>query len=297
MRAVRAAVTIASMGRTPARYDGIADWCAEFTKDWDAELNALLPADIGGQRVLDLACGNGTASHLLARRGALVTGLDLSARMLDRARQIQAGEPVEIRYIHGDAAGTRWRDGTPYDGVLCHMALMAIEDLDGALSTAAAVLAPGGWFSFSVFHPCYPGGPEGSWSGLPSWPPEHGYAREGWWTTRGEGVRGRAGSHHRMLSTYLNAAIGAGLEFERFAGRGSSVPVTLTAAAGNRGGPGQGRGDNRAERPARRCHRRSSRSQGRCLRTNRGQVVIAERDRNAGPPSSRSPSLRGRLMY
>jgi hypothetical protein len=33
MRAVRAAVTIASMGRTPARYDAIADWCAEFTKD------------------------------------------------------------------------------------------------------------------------------------------------------------------------------------------------------------------------------------------------------------------------
>jgi SAM-dependent methyltransferase len=228
-RCRRAAVTIASMGHTPARYDAIADWYAEFTRDWGAELNALLPADIGRQRVLDLACGNGTASRFLARRGALVTGLDLSARMLDRARQIEAGEPLGICYIHGDAAGTRWWDGTPYDGVLCHMALMDIDDLDGTLSTVAAVLAPGGWFSFSVFHPCYPGGPEGSWSGLPSWPPEHGYAREGWWTTQGEGVRGRAGSHHRMLSTYLNAVIGAGLEFERFAERGSSVPVILIA--------------------------------------------------------------------
>jgi len=55
-----------------------------------------------------------------------------------------------------------------YDGVLCNMALMDIDDLEGTLSTVAAVLAPGGWFSFSVFHPCYPGGPEGSWSGLPS---------------------------------------------------------------------------------------------------------------------------------
>jgi SAM-dependent methyltransferase len=229
MRAARAAVTIACMGHTPARYDAIADWYAEFTKDWGAELNALLPADIGGHRVLDLACGNGTASRFLARRGALVTGLDLSARMLDRARQAEAGEPLGIRYVHGDAAGTRWWDGTPYDGVLCHMALMDIEDLDGTLSAVAAVLAPGGWFSFSVFHPCYPGGPEGSWSGLPSWPPGHGYTKEGWWTTHGEGVRGRAGAHHRMLSTYLNAVIDAGLEFERFAERGSSVPVTLIA--------------------------------------------------------------------
>jgi SAM-dependent methyltransferase len=89
-----AAVTMATVGHTPARYDAIADWYAEFTKDWGAELNTLLPADIGRQRVLDLACGNGTASRFLARRGALVTGLDLSARMLDRARQTEAGEPL-----------------------------------------------------------------------------------------------------------------------------------------------------------------------------------------------------------
>ncbi len=46
---------IASMGHTPARYEAIADWYAEFTKDWGTELNVLLPEDIGGQRVLDLA--------------------------------------------------------------------------------------------------------------------------------------------------------------------------------------------------------------------------------------------------
>ena len=74
-----------------------------------------------------------------------------------------------------------------YDGVLCNMALMDIDDLEGTLSTVAAVLAPGGWFSFSVCHPRYPGGPEGSWSGLPSWPRsaatpggalEHGWQRD-----------------------------------------------------------------------------------------------------------------------
>lgn len=215
------------MGSPPVRYDAIADWYAEFSKDWYTEPMALLPADIRGHRVLDLACGYGTASRHLARRGARVTGLDLSDRMLDRARQAEASEPLGIGYVHGDAAGTGWWDGLPYDGVLCHMALMDIDDLDGAVNTAATVLAPGGWFSFSVVHPCYPGGPEGSVSGLPSWPLEHGYAAEGWWMREGEGVRGRAGANHRMLSTYLNAVLGAGLRIEHVAERGRSVPVTL----------------------------------------------------------------------
>jgi SAM-dependent methyltransferase len=217
------------MSSEPARYDAIADWYVAFTREWDSEPLALLPGDLRGVRVLDLACGYGTASRYLAQLGARVTGLDISAGLLSRARQIEDSKPLGIRYIHGDATSTHWWDGVAYDGVLCNMALMDIDDLDGALSTVAMVLGPGGWFSFSVFHPCYPGGPEGSWSGLPSWPPERGYAWEGWWSTAGDGVRGRAGGNHRMLSTYLNAILRAGLTLEEVAERGSSVPVTFIA--------------------------------------------------------------------
>jgi len=142
---------------------------------------------------------------------------------LSRARQLEAGRPLGIRYVRGDAASTDWWDGVAYDGVLCNMALMDIDDLQGTLSTVAAVLAPGGWFSFSVFHPCYPGGLEGSWSGLPSWPPEHGYAWEGRWSTDGKGIRDRAGVNHRMLSTYLNAVLRAGLVLEELAKRETSA--------------------------------------------------------------------------
>lgn len=218
------------MRSEPARYDAIADWYVEFTKDWNSEPHALLPDDLQGLRVLDLACGYGTASRYLAQRGARVTGLDISACLLSWARRLEASQPLGIRYIQGDAAAsTDWWDGVPYDGVLCNMALMDIDDLQGALSAIAAVLTPGGWFSFSVFHPCYPGGPEESWSGLPSWPPEGGYACEGRWSTGGEGVHGRAGVNHRMLSTYLNAVLRSGLALEELAERGSSVPVTLIA--------------------------------------------------------------------
>ena len=217
------------MSSVPARYDAIADWYLEFTKDWDSEPHALLPDDLGGLRVLDLACGYGTTSRYLASRGAQVTGVDLSAGLLSRARQLEAEQPLGIRYIRADATSTDWWDGVAFDGVLCNMALMDIDDLEGAVSTVAAVLAPSGWFTFSVVHPCYPGGPEGSLSGLPSWPPDGGYACEGLWSTGGEGIRGRAGVNHRMLSTYLNTVLRAGLVLEELAERGSSVPVTLIA--------------------------------------------------------------------
>ena len=189
------------MSSEPARFDAIADWYVEFTEDRNSEPLVLLPDDVQGQRILDLACGHGMASRYVAQRGAQVTGLDLSAGLLARARRMEADQPLGIRYLRGDATLTDWWDGVAYDGVLCNMALMDIDDLTGALSTVATVLASGGWFTFSVFHPCYPGGPEGSWSGLPSWPPDGGYACEGWWSTPGGGVRGRVGGNHRMLST------------------------------------------------------------------------------------------------
>lgn len=212
-------------GGPRARYDPFAGWYTEFTRDW--EVAALLPEDLDGRRVLDLACGDGRVTRLLAERGARVTGVDLSAALLAEARAREAATPRGIRYLLGDATSTAWWDGRPYDGVLCHMALMDIDDLQGALATVAAVLVPGGWFSVSVFHPCYPGGPEGSWSGLPSWPPDGGYAREGWWRTSGDGIRGRVGANHRRLSTYLNALIRAGFSLEQVEERGNSVPVLL----------------------------------------------------------------------
>jgi SAM-dependent methyltransferase len=212
-----------------ARYDAIADWYLDFTREWGWEPLGLLPDDMTGQRILDFACGYGSVSRYLVNRGALVTGVDLSAELLARANDIESREPLGITYVHGDVTTTEWWDGQPFDGVLSHMALMDIDDLDGALTTAAAVIQPGGWFSFSVFHPCYPGGPEGSASGLPSWPPERGYSSEGWWMTNGDGVRGRVGANHRMLSTYLNSALRVGFEFEGFREPPAAVPLYLLA--------------------------------------------------------------------
>lgn len=214
-----------------ARYDKIADWYAETTRGWYTTPELLLPDVLTDQRVLDLACGQGHLSRWLACRGAKVVGVDLSVAMLEIARNSPDPTAREIEFRDGDATGLDWWDGTTFDGVACHMALMDIDDLEGALRTSFRVLRPRGWFTFSVFHPCYPGGPEGSASGLSSWPPDGGYRQEGWWTTGGVGVRGQVGAVHRMLSTYLNAVIHAGFVLEEVAEHGANVPTFLLVRA------------------------------------------------------------------
>jgi SAM-dependent methyltransferase len=222
-------VPFARVSPSSPRYDEIADWYVEYTRDWGTEPIALLPEELANQRVLDLACGYGRASRYLAAHGATVTGLDASPKLLARAEEFEAGEGLGIRYVVGDATGTAWWDGQPFDGVLCNLALMDIDDLDAALATIATVLEPGGWFTFSLFHPCYPGGWDGSPTGLPSWSPEAGYSSEGWWTTNGVGVRGHVGATHRMLSTYLNAVLRAGFDFDDFMEPAMPLPVYFAA--------------------------------------------------------------------
>jgi len=115
-----------------------------------------------------------------------------------------------IAYLHADASSPQIRGEAEFDGVVCHFGLSDIDDLDGALGTVAQVLRPGGWFAFSILHPCFPGwGPEIS----ASWAPRRGYHEEGWWssTAAHSRLRRQVGANHRMLSTYLNALTHHGL--------------------------------------------------------------------------------------
>ena len=148
--------------------------------------------------MLDLACGQGRVARELARRGATVVGIDISAALLERARVAEARRPVGIAYVLADAARHDMLAGEMFDGVVCNFGPADIDDLDGALATVAP---EGGWFVFSILHPRFPG-----WDAdAPSaWPPDRGYYVEGWWLAANTGYRGTVGANHRMLSTYLN---------------------------------------------------------------------------------------------
>jgi SAM-dependent methyltransferase len=213
------------MPQALARYDEFSEWYEQWIGDAPPLIAAqagLLPV-VTGERVLDIACGQGRMSRYLAGLGADVVGVDISAAMLGKARAVG---PQNIAYVRGDVTRPAWWDGRPFDGCTCELALMDIDDLAGTLSTVTTVLRPGGWFVASIVHPCLPG----SERGLSSWPPGEGYEREGFWTSPDhspEGVRIRVGATHRKLSTFLDALLDAGLEAERFVEPPAPVPTYL----------------------------------------------------------------------
>ena len=162
---------------------------------------------VDGQRVLDLGCGQGRiARHLVARGATEVVGVELSKEML-----AHAGHSPTVTYHHADATTTSWWDGSTFDGVVSSMALMDIDDLAGAVRTAATVLRPGGWFAWSINHPAFPGIEHVR----SNWPTGGSYFDEGLWFTDGTGVRGTVGANHRTLTTYFTAMLEAGFALER----------------------------------------------------------------------------------
>lgn len=201
-----------------ARYDQIADFYERRSGKTvsDPATAALLDlaGDVGGLRLLEVACGQGRVARELARRGATLTGLDISAALLAKAQAYEAAQPLGIRYRHADVTTGGVLPGQVFDGVVCNYGLSDIDDLDGLLANVTRLLRPGGWFVFSLLHPCFPGWDSDAPS---SWPPGQGYYQEGWWLASNTGYRGQVGASHRMISTYLNSLTGHGLVLDRAA--------------------------------------------------------------------------------
>jgi ubiquinone/menaquinone biosynthesis C-methylase UbiE len=199
-----------------SRYDEVAAFYNEFVGD-DLDDSAalalldLLP-DLNGRHILDLACGHGRLSRELARRGARVVGVDISAVLLEQARVRESDEPLGITYFRADATSPRLLDDERFDLVTCHFGLADIDDLRGAVANVARLLVPGGLLVFSIVHPCFPGWGDDAPS---SWPPGESYFTEKWWLAANSGIRGKVGSTHRMLSTYLNVLREHGLAVDR----------------------------------------------------------------------------------
>jgi SAM-dependent methyltransferase len=110
----------------------------------------------GGQRlpVLDLGCGAGHLARCFLDAGYRVTGLDLSAAMLEHARANNAGAVAEgrARFVQGDAADFQFDERfglivSTFD-TLNH--LPSLEALRGCFRCARAALAPGGAFIFDL---------------------------------------------------------------------------------------------------------------------------------------------------
>jgi 2-polyprenyl-3-methyl-5-hydroxy-6-metoxy-1,4-benzoquinol methylase len=189
-----------------ARYDAVAEFYADGFSSADDEVALTLLGLLGplaGLQVLDVACGHGRITRELARRGASVTGVDISGALITKARRAEQEQPLGIRYLHADVTAPGTLPAAAFEVATCSFGLSDIDDLGGAIASVSAALRPGGLFVFSILHPAFAGGKDISGS----WPPAGSYYGEGHWTAQEaqSALRRQVGANHRMLSTYLNA--------------------------------------------------------------------------------------------
>jgi len=114
-----------------------------------------LIGDVKGKKVLDLACGEGYNTRILARKGAKVTGIDHSRKLIYSARMEERKEPLGICYHTMHASRLSSISNASFDLVTCFMALHDIENYEDAVAEVARVLKHGGRFVFSIMHPCF----------------------------------------------------------------------------------------------------------------------------------------------
>jgi ubiquinone/menaquinone biosynthesis C-methylase UbiE len=137
------------------------DWQIQVGRDGDANrrLNSdpvlwSFVGDVRGLRVLDAGCGTGYLSIKLAERGALVTGIDFSERMIAIAR---ATDPTADFRVDSCSELTSI-DDPDFDMVVANYVLMDTPHLQGTMEAFDRVLKPGGIAVLVFSHPCFPAG-------------------------------------------------------------------------------------------------------------------------------------------
>ena len=135
--------------------DGQASGLDFYRYEFFGPAHAALCGDLRGLRLLDVGCGTGYFTREMAARGASVTGIDISPRMIARAAEIEAASPIGIEYRASDAADLAAAfPAHSFDMATSCLALQDMPEPLRALRAVRTVLKPGGRFVASIEHPC-----------------------------------------------------------------------------------------------------------------------------------------------
>ncbi|TCC25105.1 class I SAM-dependent methyltransferase [Kribbella speibonae] len=109
-----------------------------------------LAGEVSGRRVLDVGCGSGPLMAALGDKGAIVSGFDLSASMIELAHR-RLGEDADLTVA--DLAKPLPYDDAAFDDVVGSLVLHYLKDWTEPLAELRRVLKPGGRLILSLNHP------------------------------------------------------------------------------------------------------------------------------------------------
>lgn len=233
-----------------AGWDEVSEWYGQYQSSARSDhfAEVIIPGAVGllepkpGERILDIACGEGRLAEAITALGACVTGVDASPTLVELAQKRRL---PGARFAEGDARqlGQLPEElrAEPYDGATCVMALMNINPISDVLAGAGNLLRPGGRFVAVILHPAFRSPARSSWG----WDGGHAsrqkqYRRVDAYLSAaaepivmnpGEVASGKKPvqtlTHHRPLEHYVKAFAEAGLlidGLEEWPSRRSSEP-------------------------------------------------------------------------
>ncbi len=178
-----------------------------------------LMGNVEGLYVLDAGCGEGYLSRYYARKGARVTGIDISSRLIEFSKK-RTDENLNVSYRTDSICSMKTVKTAFYDKVLCNLVLLNVPCLEDALNESNRVLKPRGELVISLVHPAFdfygPGGWEldekdsdtnrrrGRYFKVDEYFKETEYVRY-WRTREGKKFPEPIVFYHRTLSTYFSA--------------------------------------------------------------------------------------------
>ncbi len=131
--------------------DREAFW-ARGEEELDLLLDALCVSVARQDVVVDVGCGVGRLTRVLAERGREVWALDVSEEMLARARRLHR-DLDGVHWVHGDGVSLAGIPSAVADGCVSHVVFQHIPEPEVTLSYVremGRVLRPGGWAAFQV---------------------------------------------------------------------------------------------------------------------------------------------------
>ena len=111
-----------------------------------------LAGGLGTRRIVDVGCGGGILSEAMARRGASVTGLDLSGKALMVARLHALESAISVDYQLQSVENFAAANAGAFDIVTCMDLLEHVPDPGRSIAACAALLRPGGLAVFSTIN-------------------------------------------------------------------------------------------------------------------------------------------------
>ncbi|WP_035665618.1 class I SAM-dependent methyltransferase [Halalkalibacter akibai] len=206
------------------RWDRFADrYAAVHTKDGDLHkeifLNPTLLTLIGavkGKKVLDAGCGEGYFSRILAGKGAEVTAVDFSRRMLEIAKERTASD-LPIQFTYGNCEDLSTLQDKSFDVIVSNMVIQDLANYEKAFQEMHRLLVDRGEFIFSILHPCFVT-PNSGWEKTATgeklhWNVDH-YFYEGVYEQQ-LGDEEKMLLFHRTLTSYISAVLETGFSLER----------------------------------------------------------------------------------